>query len=222
MAKVEPLLWTLSDIVWLPRGLHHRHGLSLANISMRLAALTGWPLPCNTHTHTLKSSTPKQSQWGSVSAFASLHLSKTTLWRTTRFSWFCRSLWPSFETLDLSCHSICKKKDSAEISTGQAAGHGTEWWMSSMKNTPDLLPRLPDGEADPPVSGAQWSLGYVKSEREKGRVTDITTLIGNPDGKSGTDKHLLLGPPLQLYTTVSQPTRGAPVCSKNKYIIRYI
>lgn len=51
MAKVEPLLWTLSDVVWLPRGLHHRHGLSLANISMRLTALTGWPLPCNTHTH---------------------------------------------------------------------------------------------------------------------------------------------------------------------------
>lgn len=41
MAKVEPLLWTLPDVVWLPRGLQHRHGLSLANISMRLTALTG-------------------------------------------------------------------------------------------------------------------------------------------------------------------------------------
>lgn len=47
VSKVQPFLRTSSDVVRLSGSLHHGHGLSLANVTVEIAAFSHRPLPCH-------------------------------------------------------------------------------------------------------------------------------------------------------------------------------
>lgn len=121
VSKVQPVLWTSSDVVRLPGSLHHGHSLSLANVAVEIAALTRRPLPCNipgNPQHILACANTHAS--ARVSACACVYLTRRTWWHTICFS--SDHLWqsplPSSENLPLSCRSTCKQTQILELMNG--------------------------------------------------------------------------------------------------------
>lgn len=151
--KVQPFLWTPSNVVRFPGGLHHRHGLSLANIAMEITALMVRPLACNT---------PEEHQHACNHAHVSVCFSVFTCRRghgdtQPVFPWGGAPLCPVLKH-DLRLVAPPVNKQDVERSSGcfhGISGSTSGCLINSTTDRPDLLSGLPNRQADPPVGWAQ-------------------------------------------------------------------
>lgn len=140
VSKVEPFLWTSSNIVGFSGSLQDRHDLSLANIPMEFITLPPWPLPCRAPWELKTCVQPAHTPMNTparlpddedmvthiLSLLGPKALASAQFWNST-----------SVVSLHLQTNPMLR----AQRETVVAAG---DFLRSSMKDTPDVLSGLPN------------------------------------------------------------------------------